>query len=452
VRHLWFDQALLPQGWQSGVLLAVADGIITHIEIDTPLPKGAERHAIALPGLGNVHSHSFQRGMAGLAERRGPDEDTFWTWREVMYQFLDRLDPDDVEAIAALAFAEMLESGFTRVGEFHYLHHDPAGRRYANPAELAERIAAAASTTGIGLTMLPVFYAHGGFGGAVPSQGQRRLVCNIDSFANLLEGTRRAVSPLPDAVVGVAPHSLRAVTPDELNVVSAMASAGPIHIHAAEQVREVEDSVAWSGQRPVEWLLDHADIDTRWTLIHATHVTESETRALAASGAVAGLCPMTEANLGDGIFPAASFVASGGRFAVGSDSNIVIDAGRELELLEYAQRLAHRQRNVVNPGEGSTGAGLFRMALEGGAQALGAGAEGIRVGQPADIVGLNPDHPSLIQRSGDVLIDGWVFAGGAAAVDKVWRRGELVVDRGQHLRKGSILSRYRATMKKLLGK
>lgn len=450
VRHLWFDQALLPEGWVSGVLLAVADGLITAVETNAPPPQDTERHAIGLPGLGNVHSHSFQRGMAGLAERRGPAQDTFWTWREVMYRFLDRLDPDDVEAIAALAFAEMLEGGFTRVGEFHYLHHDPSGRPYANRAELAERIATAASATGIGLTLLPVFYAHGGFGGAASSPGQRRFISDIDDFTRLLHGARAAVRSLPDAVVGVAPHSLRAVSPEELGEVFAMAPSGPIHIHAAEQAGEVDDCLAWSGQRPVEWLLDHATVDARWTLIHATHVTESEANALAASGAVAGLCPLTEANLGDGIFPTPSYVAAGGRFAVGSDSNIVIDAARELELLEYVQRLTHRERNVVRRSQGSTGAQLFAMALSGGAQALGVGGGGIRVGQPADIVGLDSHHPSLVERRGDALIDAWVFAGSVAAVDKVWRRGELVVDGGRHARKDAILARYRAAMTRIL--
>lgn len=432
------------------MLFAISDGAIARIETGVPPPQNGERSPIALPGLGNVHSHSFQRAMAGLAERRGAAQDTFWTWREVMYRFLDRIGPEDVEAIAALAFSEMLESGFTRVGEFHYLHHDPAGRPYANPAQLAERIVAAASGTGIGLTLLPVFYAHGGFGGRAPSPGQRRFVCNVDSFAELLEQARRAAARLPDAVVGLAPHSLRAVAPDELAAIRAMAPSGPVHIHAAEQIGEVEDCLAWSGQRPVEWLLDHAEIDARWTLIHATHVTQAEAGRLAATGAVAGLCPLTEANLGDGIFPTASFVGEGGRFAVGTDSNIVIDAARELELLEYAQRLTHRERNLVNPGQGSTGAALFAMAIEGGAQALGAGPSGLRVGQPADIVGLDLGHPSLMGRSGDALIDAWLFAAGARAVDKVWRRGELVVDRGRHRRKDAILAGYRTTITKLL--
>jgi len=450
-RHLWFDQALLASGWAESVRISVADGRIDAISVGAAPGPGDEHHAVALPGLCNVHSHAFQRGMAGLTERRGPARDNFWTWRRLMYRFLDRLDPDDIQAIAELAFAEMLETGFTRVGEFHYLHHDVDGRPYANPGELAERIAAAAQSTGIGLTLLPVFYAHGDFGGRPPSEGQRRFIRSVDEFGGLLEAGRAAAAALPDAVVGVAPHSLRAVTPDELGDVLAAAPAGPVHIHAAEQVGEVEACVAWSGARPVEWLLDNMPVDERWTLIHATHLSEAETGRLAASGAVAGLCPMTEANLGDGIFPTEAFLAAGGRFGVGSDSNIIVDPARELEMLEYAQRLSHRARNLLGSTEGaSTGASVFRKALEGGAQSLGAGPGGIAEGAAADLVALDTEHPSLVGRRGDELVDGWIFASRAGAIDKVWRRGELLIDRGRHRHKERIVERYRRTLRKLL--
>lgn len=447
---LHFAQALLPQGWARDVRLTLERGRIATITTDAPAEPDDQRHAIALPGLGNLHSHAFQRGMAGLAERRGASSDSFWTWREVMYRFLERMGPDDLAAIAALAYVEMLETGFTRVGEFHYLHHAPDGRPHADPAQMGAAIAQAAQETGIALTLLPVFYAHGGFGGAEPTQGQRRFLTHIDSFARLREAARGALAELPDAVLGLAPHSLRAATPDELRALEAMAGEAPIHIHIAEQVREVEDCLAWSGARPVEWLLDHLPVDPRWCLVHATHMTADETARLAASGAVAGLCPITEANLGDGLFPALAYADAGGAWGVGSDSNVLIDASEELRLYEYGQRLTHRGRNMLARGAGaSTGASLFAAALSGGARALGAPA-GIAVGHSADLVSLRADHPGLIGRTGDTLIDSWLFGAGRGAVDCVWRGGHRVVSGGVHHARDAIVARYRARLPGLI--
>jgi len=360
----WFQRAWIDNGWQRDVRLTIEDGRISAVEAGIAAAPGDERHAAALPGLCNVHSHGFQRGMAGLSERRSRPDDNFWSWREIMYRFLDRLTPEDVAAITAQAYVEMLEGGFTRVGEFHYLHHDPAGATYADPAEMAGAIVEASAATGIGLTLLPVFYAHGNFGGAAPSPGQRRFLCDIDGFALLLDGARAKLAG--DANIGIAPHSLRAVGPEELAALLAMSPTGPVHIHAAEQVKEVEDCVAWSGARPVEWLLDNAGVNERWCLIHSTHVDARETSRLAAVGAVAGLCPITEANLGDGIFPAIDYLAAGGAFGVGTDSNILIDAAGELRALEYSQRLAHRARALL-AGEASpfVGANLYARALAG---------------------------------------------------------------------------------------
>ena len=349
---LWFGSALLPEGWADNVRLTLEGGKILRVETGVAAGAGDERHGIAVPGLANLHSHAFQRGMAGLAERRGPQGDNFWSWREVMYRFLDRLTPEDVEAIAAQAYVEMLETGFTRVGEFHYLHHAPDGTPYSNIAELAERIAVASDMTGIALTLLPVFYAHANFGGVPPVPGQRRFINSIDAFAELMAASRRAVEALADARIGVAPHSLRAVRPEELPDVVALAEGGPVHIHAAEQTKEVEDCLAWSGARPVEWLLDHTGVDGRWCVVHATHMSAAETVALARSGAVAGLCPVTEANLGDGVFPATTYLSAGGAFGIGTDSNILIDPAEELRALEYAQRLGARARNVAGLGRG----------------------------------------------------------------------------------------------------
>ena len=446
---LHFAEALLPTGWASGVRLHLAEGTIARIETGAEPQPGEARHAVALPGLPNLHSHAFQRGMAGLAERSGQSADSFWTWRETMYRFVDRLTPEDMAAIAAMAYAEMLESGFTRVGEFHYLHHDPAGVPYQGAA-MAEALVAAAAQTGLALTLLPVFYAHAGLGGQAPSHAQRRFICSLDQFAKLREASRAVLSALPDAVLGLAPHSLRAVTPNELAVLAKMAGTAPIHIHAAEQVAEVEACQAWSGQRPVEWLLDHAPVGPNWCLIHATHMTDAETRALALSGAVAGLCPITEANLGDGLFPAGAYLGAGGRFGVGSDSNVLIDAGEELRWLEYGQRLALKSRNVFANGPGvSTGAALFTGALAGGALALGA-AMGLAEGNAADFITLDADHPALIGASGDQWLDQWIFAGGRGAVDGVWRRGRQVVSGGRHVARDAIAQTYRNTLTRLL--
>ena len=448
---LWCEQAWLAEGWAENVRLTIADGHVGAIEVAAPPQPGDDRHAILIPGLPNLHSHAFQRGMAGLAERAGEGDDSFWTWREVMYRFVDRLDPDGMRAIAALAYAEMLESGFTRVGEFHYLHQSPDGRPYGDVAAMAQAIAAAADETGIGLTLLPVFYAHSGFGGAAPTAAQRRFVNDLDSYAALIEASRAAVAGLGDAIVGVAPHSLRAVTAAELTAVAAMAAGAPLHIHIAEQIAEVEACRAWSGARPVEWLMANAEVGADWCLVHATHVTEAEWRAIAQSGAVVGLCPITEANLGDGLFPAREFLAGGGRFGVGSDSNVEIDAAAELRLLEYGQRLAHRGRNLLAGGAGrSTGAALHQAAQAGGGQALGQAGRGIATGAAADLVSLTAADPALAARRGDAILDSWIFGRGARLVDCVWRRGVQCVTGGRHVARAAIDARYRAAMQALL--
>ena len=446
---LWFEHAWLPTGLTAGVRLSVAEGRLSNIEVGVAARPGDEVHALAAPGLPNLHSHGFQRGIAGMAEVRGPNSDSFWTWRDVMYRFVDRCGPDELEAITALAYAEMLEGGFTRVGEFHYIHHDLDGRAYAEPAELAARVAAAAETTGIALTLLPVMYAHAGFGALPPRPEQRRFVSALDGFQRLHEGAVRAVKTLPDAVVGVAPHSLRAVTPEQLSAVAEL-SDGPLHIHIAEQIQEVDDCIAWSGARPIEWLLANAQVDGRWCLVHATHVETRELHGVARSGAIAGLCPITEANLGDGLFPMAEFLEAGGRFGVGSDSNVAIGAAEELRMLEYGQRLTHRSRNVLARGEGrSTAADLHQAAVEGGSQALGASA-GLAVGHPADIVSLDMEHPVMLGRKPSAALDCWVFGGDRSVVATVWRGGRKMVSEGRHTRKAQIVDRYRRALKTVL--
>ncbi|MBB3387780.1 formiminoglutamate deiminase [Rhizobium sp. BK275] len=438
--------ALLAEGWRKNVRLTLADGQIAAIETDVAPDSGDERHALLLPAMPNLHSHAFQRAMAGLAEVRGPANDSFWSWRTVMYKFALSMTPDHVEAVAAKLYMEMLEAGFCRVGEFHYLHHDKDGSPYANIAEMAERIGAASVETGIGLTLLPVLYAHSGFGGADPIEGQRRFINSADDFARLMDGCRQVTGRLSGAEIGVAPHSLRAVTPDELSVAIRLAGDGPIHIHVAEQVKEVEDCLAWSGARPVQWLLDHAPVDQRWCLIHATHMTDDETRRMAKSGAIAGLCPITEANLGDGTFSAPLFLSEGGRFGIGSDSNILISVAEELRQLEYSERLALRARNVIASTGGSTSQALFEQALAGGGAALKA-PSGLVAGNYADIVSLDSSAVSYL--SEDRLLDHWIFAGGVA-VDSVWALGRKQVENGRHLRRDLIDRRFIAAMNELL--
>jgi formimidoylglutamate deiminase len=448
---LWFESALLPQGWADRVRIIAKHGRIERIATDADPADGDERLAVGVPGMPNLHSHAFQRAIAGLTERRGPEGDSFWSWRELMYQFVERIDPDEMEAIASLAYAEMLEAGFTQVGEFHYLHHDRGGVPFADPAELAGRIAAAASNTGIGLTLLPTLYAHSGFGGTEPQKRQRRFINDRDRFAAIVEASRKLVKGLPGGVVGVAPHSLRAVTPEELAWLVELARGGVFHIHIAEQTQEVDDCLAWSGRRPVEWLLEHTAVDEGWCLVHATHINEAEIQGIAAAGAVVGLCPITEANLGDGIFPAPSFQALAGRIGIGSDSNVRIDMAEELRVLEYSQRLAHRGRNVLASAAGrSTARTLFDSALAGGAQVLHS-PRGLMQGASLDVVSLNLDQPQLAHRSADDILDSWVFSGGRELVDCVWRAGVKVVSGGRHRHRDPILARYRQALKHLLG-
>lgn len=438
--------ALLAEGWRRNVRLTLAGGRIASIETDVAPDAHDERHAVLLPAMPNLHSHAFQRAMAGLAEVRGPASDSFWSWRTVMYKFALSMTPDHVEAVAAKLYMEMLEAGFCRVGEFHYLHHDKDGSPYANIAEMAERIGAASAEAGIGLTLLPVFYAHSGFGGAAPIEGQRRFINSTDRFAELWEGCRQVTGRLAGAELGLAPHSLRAVTPEELSLAIELAGDRPIHIHVAEQVKEVEDCLSWSGARPVQWLLDHAPVDERWCLIHATHMTEDETRLAARSGAIAGLCPITEANLGDGTFSAPLFLSEGGRYGIGSDSNILISISEELRQLEYSERLALRARNVIATTGGSTGRTLFDHALAGGGAALKA-PSGLVAGNYADILSL--DRSAVPYLSEDRLIDHWIFAGGVA-VDSVWALGRKQVENGRHLRRERIDRRFIAAMSELL--
>ncbi|MFQ5985234.1 MAG: formimidoylglutamate deiminase [Alphaproteobacteria bacterium] len=445
---LFAESALLPDGWAENVRFNVGrDGRLAEVAANAPAQRAERLKGPVIPGMPNLHSHAFQRAMAGLAERAGPEEDSFWTWREAMYGFLDRIGPDELSAIAAQLYVEMLKAGYTAVGEFHYLHHDTQGRPYADPAELSVRVVEAALEAGIGITHLPVLYAYGNFGGVPPAPGQRRFVHRFESFLALVEALHRRYRSEPRVRIGIAPHSLRAVTPDILNrVLEELATRDPsasIHVHVAEQEREVEDCLAWSGARPVAWLLDHAPVSARWCLVHATHMTGEETRALARSGAVVGLCPTTEANLGDGLFPLPDFLAAGGAFGIGSDSHVSVSPAEELRWLEYGQRLLHRRRNIATPpGGGSVGAELYRRALSGGARALGRAIGALEAGAFADLVVLDAEQAQLLGRQGDLLLDALIFSGNANPVRDVMVAGRWVVREGRHEKEDSILARY----------
>lgn len=429
---------------ENGAIVSTAIGV-------KPGPDAAHVPGLTLPGLPNLHSHAFQRGMAGLSETRSASDDSFWTWREVMYRFLDKLSPDDVAAIAAQAYAEMLETGYTGVCEFHYLHHDVDGGAYGDIAAMASAIAQAAHETGIGLTLLPVLYRFGGFGAVAPNHGQRRFISDPETFARLVEASRKAVSVVPGAVVGIAPHSLRAVGEADLQLVREMAGTAPIHIHIAEQEKEVADCLAWSGQRPVEWLQSHADLDGQWCLIHATHLTPTERDGIAGSGAIAGLCPVTEASLGDGIFDGVAYHERGGVLGVGTDSNIQIGVASELRQLEYSQRLRDRRRARLAPVDGSVGLSLYRAALEGGAKASGRNIGAIAAGQQADLVTLDLDHPALVARKGAALLDSAIFAAPEMPVREVRVAGRLVVEAGRHVHADVIRQRFGSVMRRVLG-
>lgn len=444
-------QALLRDGWANNVRIMVADGRIAGIEPAAKPLEGDHRVDTLLPGIGNLHSHAFQRAMAGMTERRAAGRDSFWSWRDLMYRFMDRLTPEQIEAIAALVYMEMLEAGYTAVGEFHYVHHQRGGLPYDDPAELTSRIYSAAHHSGIGLTHLPVLYSYGGAGKQALSEGQQRFGNDVDGFAGLVSAARRGMTPMPDDwTLGIAPHSLRATSPEDLGRVLEERTGGPVHIHIAEQPKEVADISDWLGARPVEWLLDNAAVNANWCLIHATHMTDAETQAMAKSGAIAGLCPITEANLGDGPFNGPGFLDAGGAFGIGSDSNVNISLTEELRTLEYSQRLRDLARNVMVQNSGSVGETLFVSAARGGALALGRASGDIATGLLADLVAIDSTDPALCALRQDQLLDGLVFAAKDNVVTDVWAAGRHMVRGGRHNARDAIVTSYRTAMDSLI--
>lgn len=452
---LFAETALLPSGWASGVRITLdAAGSVATVETGAE-PGDAERCAGAvLPGMPNLHSHAFQRAFAGLTERASANGDDFWSWRQTMYRCLGVLEPEDVNTIAAQLYVEMLKAGYTAVGEFHYIHNDRDGAIYGDRLTMSAAILDAAAEAGIGLTLLPVLYRAGGFGGAPPSAGQGRFITEVDDLLEMVAALMRRQRGNPDLRIGIAPHSLRSVPPEDF----ARAIAGmkrldptaPIHLHVAEQTAEVEQCVAWNGRRPVAWLLEHATVDANWCLVHATHMDPSEVSGAAASGAVVGLCPTTEANLGDGFFAVQAYREAGGRWGIGSDSHVSVNPVEELRWLEYGERLQRRRRALTpGPVEGSTGMALWRAALAGGAQALARPIGAIEAGRRGDLLVLDADAPTLYGRRGDALMDSLIFASTPPVVRDVMVGGKWVVREGRHRAEERIAAAFRRAIDRI---
>ena len=441
------DTALTDQGWQNDVQLTIIDGKIDAITTKSQHADKTRSDAhvsILLPAPCNLHSHAFQRAMAGLTEFRGNHpEDSFWTWRQLMYRFLETLTPEDVRAIAALVQMEMLEAGYAAIGEFHYLHHQADGTPYDDLAVMAAAITDAATETGIGMTLLPVLYQYGGCDKRPLGPGQIRFGNQIDQFYKLHDASKKLIKNLPkDACIGVAPHSLRAVSHDGLLASVNMLPDAPLHMHLAEQVAEVDEIKAHTGARPTEWLLDQVDVNSRFCLIHSTQMIASETVALAKSGAVVGLCPITESSLGDGIFDGERYITQGGKFGVGSDSNIRISLVEELRTLEYSQRLRDKKRNIMASEQASVGRLLWEKVNMGGHQAMGRHGGLMRAGAWADLVALDHMALDLIGLSDDRILDNLVTTGDKSMISDVWSAGRHMVVSGQHIHRDMIMARY----------
>lgn len=460
------ENALLPNGWAKNVLIEWDErGCIVSVKADSHYAEAVAANGDQLitqahhlmPGLTNLHSHAFQRAMAGLTEFRANAEDSFWTWRDLMYRFAARITPDQLECIATHLYIEMLKAGYTGVCEFHYLHHDTNGQPFDNPAEMSLRILSAATNVGISLTHLPVLYQYAGFGSQPANVGQKRFLHRIDAYQKLLTAVSAHLSD--HQTLGIAPHSLRAVNETSLQeailAINSLNAKAPVHIHIAEQQAEVDACIQWSGQRPIEWLQQRFDVNERWCLVHATHINEQERKTLSHSGAVAGICTTTEANLGDGFFPIESYVQDSyapnfGVWGVGSDSNTSVSPVEELRWLEYGARLRLQKRAVLCTQEQSVGDYLYRGALHGGARAAGRKAGKIAVGYMADLIQL--DHGHAMFAHGDIsrLLDSWIFSGHALVVQDVYVGGHQQVCKGVHRLEQVSMQNYQHALKTML--
>ena len=448
-----FSCAWLPDGWRRNVVISVdPSGDIVDVAADDVVTTARLVNGTAIPGMPNAHSHAFQRTIAGLAERRNNNEDTFWSWREIMYRLAARITPESLNAIAAQVYADMLKAGYTSVCEFHYLHNQPDGKPYDDPLVMCHSLIDAAATAGIGLTLLPTLYQTSDFGGVPPLAMQRRFALDTDSYLSLLGKMRPSAQHAAQMEVGLAFHSLRAVPFESMrSVLDVQPASKVIHIHIAEQEREVAACSRSLGRRPIEWLMENAPVDSRWCLVHATHASASEVRAVAQTGATVVLCPTTEANLGDGIFPAADYLHAGGTFAIGSDSHIGLSPSEELRWLEYQARLQTCQRNVLVPNtDSSVGAFLWKRACDAGARASARRIGALEVGRRADVVVLDSSGPAFVGRVDDAVIDTFVFAAAGNAVRDVMVGGRWLVQDGRHFAETAIAAGYRRAIGRLV--
>ena len=450
-KHIFAKKALLPNGWSNNVIIEIdQSGLISNVtENNNHKVDAYLNEEIILPAMNNLHSHSFQRAMAGLTEARSPQgNDNFWSWRNLMYQFLDVLTPEEIYSITLFSQMEMLQSGYVGVGEFHYLHNQIGGTKYDNIAELSEKVLEASAESGISICLLPVVYERGGCDNRELEGGQLRFHNNIDTFEELYNQIKVFLSKNENFSLGVAAHSLRAVKNETLNKIIDLTN-GPIHIHAAEQVKEVEEIKSFYKMPPVEFLIENFDINKRWCLIHCTQMSELETELLSKSGAVAGLCPVTEANLGDGIFNGFQYNERKGLYGIGTDSNINISLTEELKTFEYSQRLLNKKRAVISNQKKSTGRKLFDDCLEGGARALQINNGKIQKGFNADLISLPNTNNELDGLKDDKILDYWIFASRENDVQKLWNKGKCLVENGKHLNFDDIQSNYRKTIKNL---
>lgn len=455
----YVENILLSQGWATDKTITIENGIITAItsgkDHEASLVSGA-----VIPGMVNCHSHAFQRAFAGFSEQGSEGQDSFWTWRKIMYKFLAQLSHDDAQVIAQQLYIEMLKMGYTRVAEFHYLHHDIDGNAYSRNnidsdlATMAHAIFKAAKNSGIGLTMLPVLYQYAGFGQQEPSEDQKRFINSTAQFNQLVSDCFALTKQYPNTNIGIAPHSLRAVDKKAITTavehVRSLDDKAPIHIHIAEQQKEVDDCLQHYLKRPVLWLLDNIELDEHWCLIHATHIDEQEQQGIIASKAIAGICPTTEANLGDGVFPSTEFLSLNGTFAIGSDSHISVNPIEELRWLEYAQRLTRQQRAILASSETvSVGQNLWQKAAQGGAQSTNSNTGVLAIGKQADLLVLNEKQTRLFASENQYMLDSVIFASQNNMIKDVMVNGQWVVQNGKHPHEQNSADNFAALLSKL---
>ncbi|MGX5202059.1 formimidoylglutamate deiminase [Aliikangiella sp. IMCC44632] len=453
--ELYAESILIGNQWMHNQTLYIGDcGTIQNIQPGRS-ENAVDAGGVVIPGMVNCHSHAFQRAFAGFSEYRANQQDSFWSWRDIMYRFVAKMTPQDAHLVATFLYLEMLKAGYTSLVEFHYLHHQPTGKFYPDPAEMSHQVIQAAKQAGIAITHCPVLYRYAGFGEQAPLQAQQRFVHQTDDYLDLVDTLHASYQSETNIKIGIAPHSLRAVSQQQLKEIiphiKKLDAKAPVHIHIAEQTQEVDDCIKYYHQRPVEWLLENFNVDDSWCLIHATHLTATEIEAIVGAQAVVGICPTTEANLGDGIFPTQEFLSQDGRIAIGSDSHIAVNVAEELRTLEYAQRLTLQQRAVLTSADcNSVGQNLYTKAAVNGASTLNQNVGALAVGKRADLIVLDQDHPSLVGKKQSFILDAAIFACSQLPVKHVMVAGQWVIENTQHPQQQQITQNYLDVVKKLI--